>query len=369
MQVRAILQVLNGFVNEGYKEAQLEFSKQAPSQEVNNKINQFRDLVNRNQVQGAERNIDAWRKQGWQHFNNFVTSKQGQHSKTQLKRSKVTGNQVIVRDDKQWLIVVPLDKTASCYHGTGTEWCTASTSVNYFHNYFHKNEQNLIYVINKQTKGKWAIAVSAGVFDIFNSRDNIIDDSQFREETGFDARELVSQALSMDTRSKISRTREEHNDKVKKLEQKAKNRQYDQEFEQLLLEINDSGKIVKYCREHKGKWPEGERAILGGELSYIKQYAMWVIRGRWPEGERELLRRIDHDPGEALHYASSVIRQRDEKFEQAFLKVVRNHIDTLLSYDVARRAEEYAETCIGGSWGSIGRNDIDYYIHHKGEDM
>ena len=69
-------------INEGFKEAQAEFAQASSDEQTQQRIAQFRDLVNRNQVQGNERNIDFWRKQGWDAFQQFVSTKSQQKSIT-----------------------------------------------------------------------------------------------------------------------------------------------------------------------------------------------------------------------------------------------------------------------------------------------
>ena len=58
---------------------------------------------------------------------------------------KAKGNAKEFYDDADIRIVVPADKTAACYYGQGTQWCTASTkSTNYFDHY---NSAGPLYII------------------------------------------------------------------------------------------------------------------------------------------------------------------------------------------------------------------------------
>ena len=58
---------------------------------------------------------------------------------------KAKGNAKEFYDDADIRIVVPADKTAACYYGQGTQWCTASTkATNYFDHY---NSQGPLYII------------------------------------------------------------------------------------------------------------------------------------------------------------------------------------------------------------------------------
>lgn len=40
-----------------------------------------------------------------------------------------------------------------------------------------------------------------------------------------------------------------------------------------------------YAYVYKGRWPEGEEAILNGDPRWAWQYAKYVLDGPWPEGE------------------------------------------------------------------------------------
>lgn len=57
-------------------------------------------------------------------------------------------------EDNLWLCVIPENKYAACYWGSGTEWCTAvRNNDNYFDSYYEDGD--LIVLINKQTKEKY----------------------------------------------------------------------------------------------------------------------------------------------------------------------------------------------------------------------
>jgi hypothetical protein len=126
---------------EGYKEATAEFTTASNDKaEVDKVIAQYRELVNRNQVKGDEKNIDWWRKQGWDKFKEFVSSKSQEKSITQVKRSKDEGDSHTIAENATWLIVVPLDKDASCFHGKYTDWCTSKPFQPILNNIFIKTK-------------------------------------------------------------------------------------------------------------------------------------------------------------------------------------------------------------------------------------
>lgn len=170
---------------EGYREVTQKFSQEADLDQVKKIIAQYRDLVNRNQVQGNERNIDWWGKQGWERFRVFVNAKSQQQSQTQKKKRKNTGQSYTLAENDQWLIVVPLDKDASCFHGKGTDWCTTKPDHDYFEQYFLNDLVTLIYFLQKQTGAKWAAAVySNGEAEFFDKNDNSISNGDLADQTG-----------------------------------------------------------------------------------------------------------------------------------------------------------------------------------------
>ena len=106
---------------EGYKEAQADFSKTADPTEVKELLDRFKIAVNRNLVSGQGRNIDYWRKQGFDNFKSFLTSTEQKITSRQAKgKSATTGKSIRVHEDDKWLVVVPLDKAASCFYGKDT---------------------------------------------------------------------------------------------------------------------------------------------------------------------------------------------------------------------------------------------------------
>lgn len=174
---------------EGYKEALDYFTKINGDPSLTTElINKFRVLVNKNQVTGNERNIDWWRKQGWDKFAEFVDNESYSITNTQLKRKKVDGKSVTLLDNDEWFVVVPLDRNASCFHGKNTDWCVTKQNQD-FALYFNLMGAILIYCIHKQSKMKWAISFQLDKWDeaeYYDRSNNYISEERFIEETGLD---------------------------------------------------------------------------------------------------------------------------------------------------------------------------------------
>lgn len=187
---------------EGYKEAATEFAAASDQNTANTAIEKYKTLVTKNQATGIERNIDHWRKQGWDNFVKFIDSKADTPTSTQIKRKKVAGKSITIQEDDNWLIVVPLDKNASCFHGKDSNWCTTKLEKNYFNHYFHNNNITLVYCLQKQTGGMWAVAIHKDLpenSEIFDKADDSITSQEFSKQTGLDVYDLHRRIVGKDS--------------------------------------------------------------------------------------------------------------------------------------------------------------------------
>ena len=226
---------------EGYPDTIAAFSAVADANQVKKTVDQYRDLVNRNQVSGTERNIDWWRRQGWPAFKQFVDDKSTQATKTQVKRKRAAGKSIMLKDTPEWLVVIPLDHDASCFHGRGSDWCTASPSAHYFDSYFLDKDIVLIYCINKTTGNKYAIASHRDhdETELFDMKDNTISAAEFQQATGFDPRQLISLIPHDDPR--IAQVKQSRRELLAEIQQlmvrwKRSDRTRNAEIEQLLIQ-------------------------------------------------------------------------------------------------------------------------------------
>ena len=226
---------------EGYPDTIAAFSQEADANQVKKTVDAYRDLVTKNQVSGTERNIDWWRQQGWPAFKQFVDDKSTQATKTQVKRKRAAGKSIMLKDTPEWLVVIPLDHDASCFHGRGSDWCTASPSAHYFDSYFLDKDIVLIYCINKTTGNKYAIASHRDhdETELFDMKDNTISAAEFQQATGFDPRQLISLIPHDDPR--IAQVKQSRRELLAEIQQlmarwKQSDRTRNAEIEQLLIQ-------------------------------------------------------------------------------------------------------------------------------------
>ena len=321
-------------IQEGFKEAQTEFAEASSDQEAQERISQFRDLVSRNQVQGNERNIDYWRKQGWEKFSQFVSAKSEEQSKTQQKRSKSVGESVTLHEDPNWLVVIPTDKAASCYHGKYTDWCTTKPFQPYYERYVYKQNIVLVYFLQIDTGNKWAIAchTNTDAIELFDKQDKAITKQQFHQQTGFNPDEYRIKALEHpEAKQKIAASKQKYTEAIQFLQSKMPFTETSAEVEKAIMFTKEPDAALSYCREVKGRWPEWEKIIVR-DPEAAHYYATVVIGGRWPEAEPHIMK----EPYYAVKYAAGVVRGRWPEAEPTIAQSVY--------------AVRYAEDVVGGRW-------------------
>lgn len=207
-------------INEGYKEVQQKYISAGIDPELIDKtFKSYKDLVNRNQVSGNERNIDWWGKQSFDQLKAFVDEKSSEHSPTQLKRSKIPGKSINLVDNTKWLIVIPLDKNASCFHGKASDWCTTKQTQSHFERYFYDKEIILIYCLNKTNGGMWAIAAHKDTdkIEMFDQKDKSINNETFNSQTGLNVDKIVSMAKIR--QPDISSSREVYHEAIRRIKE------------------------------------------------------------------------------------------------------------------------------------------------------
>lgn len=238
---------------EDYKTTKQKFiSQQIDPTQIDQIIDQYKALVNKNQVQGQERNIDYWAKQGWEKFSDFVNKKSVIPTKTQVKRKLVAGKSITLSEDNRWLIVIPLDHDASCFHGRDTDWCTAKPTQGHFDEYFLDKNIVLIYCLNKKSGAKWALATHRDTdhIEMFDQDDNDISAAQFEAETGLNPYDLIEKIPHNDQRIQaVRKDRQSLISKLKRLVTKWK-RQGEYKRYPELENIIVQGKVKHYANKY-----------------------------------------------------------------------------------------------------------------------
>lgn len=243
-------------IAEGYREVENKYVQAgADPESVKKALDQFRELVNRNQVQGQERNIDWWGKSvTFDEFAQFVQQKAVTPTRSEVKRRRAVGRAITLHEDPSWLIVIPLDKDASCFYGRNSAWCTAMPNQSYYESYFYNREITLIYCINKQSGAKWAIAGHKDLdqIEMFDQNDTSISASEFQRETGLNPTEISAMAMQKHS-PELNQTRAEFNSKEEELgtlmHEFYNNVQRSAKIEQLLEYLKNHKHSYNYLQE------------------------------------------------------------------------------------------------------------------------
>lgn len=256
-----LMELIKNTLYEGFKEVSSKFMSEINDQdEVSKYINLYKELSKKNQLSGDEKNIDLWGKKPFNEFKHFVDQKSNQQTKTSVKRSKNVGKSITLFENEEWLIVVPLNQDASCYHGKNTDWCTAKPNDNYFSKYFFNNDITLIYLLKIQTGEKWAIAYhnQEDTMELFDERDNSMFNGDFVEETGIYPKAIVALAKKNDEVIKLGRVENEKEDMHFLFDRAVENDQRNPKLEKMIQNSNNikvGFKYMAYFPEVKFNFP------------------------------------------------------------------------------------------------------------------
>jgi len=208
---------------ESFSLARREFIQHANDQQLVDKtIEEYRKVAKRSDVTQQQKDINYWRKRGWDQFHQFVTGMAKLDTKSKIKRNQDIGRSIPVFENDEWLIIIPLDRAASCYHGRNTDWCTTKPVNNYFTDYFHLGKSTIVYCLNKQNQKKWAINFDDDdIIELFDENDDILSFDLFKTQTKLDPVKIINQITGKDltdqiynigdeNRKRISQTRTEY---------------------------------------------------------------------------------------------------------------------------------------------------------------
>ena len=335
------------FLEEDYKTSEKRFLDQgADPAEVKSVLSFHKD--NKNTLKSDLKDIDA--QKDWKEFYSKISPLMRQKEKAQEYKSTI--DEVILRDDSEWLIIVPLNHRTSCYRGSGTDWCVTKQDQNYFSQYFYEAEIILVYCIKKnETKDKWAAALHLDKLnktEFFDRKDKKLKQNQFEKQTKLKFDDLVKGVR--DNLGYIQKQREVNSKKdifyLTKLAMKAGKR--NPELEDMIIAQKSAKSAVDYAESViKGPFKEAEdiiakdpeasflyawwilkgRRFEKGEGAIAKdaasshKYAMIILKGRFEDGEEA----IANDPMAALNYATLILKDPNpETWAQRYLKDKRN---------------------------------------------
>lgn len=118
------------------------------------------------------------------------------------KTKRTEGDADIIYESPRWVAYVPKTKAASCAIGTGTHWCTSTTSEKNLYNRYVRSGEFLVYVIDKkETKtvnGKIAIHLDhdGTILDFFDKKDGNPELGDLKEIWKGETNKIIAAAKS-----------------------------------------------------------------------------------------------------------------------------------------------------------------------------
>lgn len=167
-------------------------------------------------------------------------------------KDQVVGDSQLLYEDDSWLIVIPLDKDASCFYGGKTDkaWCFSNTNNSQFEDYFFDKKYTIIFCIQKKKKDRWAIVVgNNNKLEIWDINDKQIDQDIFENTTGLKIKDIKAKVDAVEISSNIERNREKYKKSIDKLDsliQHVSKGKPDLEIEKLLIYTKNAKKIKQY---------------------------------------------------------------------------------------------------------------------------
>ena len=271
-----------------------------PTDDVTTYISKFKTLSKNQRLTGLEKNIDTWRNKSFDEFKKFIDDIESKVTKSGQKKNSGTSVDITTPEQKAagWNIIIPTNKEASCYHGTGTDWCVSSRSENHFTHYFINNDITLIFCLNDK-KEKWAIACNSRLkeeSEFFNANDNSITKTKFNSQTKLNADEIITLALDHEQVTVDRKTGQENS-----IEYRIKHTTHpDPELEKKIIDSKDAYNYAYHVL--KGPFKAGEEAI-SKDAEYAYYYAHYVLKGPFKAGEPV----ISKDAVYAYYYAYNVL--------------------------------------------------------------
>jgi hypothetical protein len=149
------------------------------SDEVEQCIDTFKILKQRNFLKGSEADISPWIKKDFNEFKAFVDSKSKKHEqKSAIKRTE--GDVERIFENEFCTIVCPNTFEASKKYGAGTKWCISGNVIEHWKSYTEKGTK-FYFILPKNNTHKLAVAVyqNNSSKEVYNELDKVISVQKF----------------------------------------------------------------------------------------------------------------------------------------------------------------------------------------------
>lgn len=296
---------------ESYKDARDKFSSEEDENIVNQYLDTFKQLSKQDKIKGQNKDISYWIKQGWEPFKEFVDKASEQFSSTQVKKRKAfkTDDSIVLYQDEETIVVIPLTENASCYYGKHTHWCTAAQSEdNKFGAYVSAGLFPLSIIT--QDNGRFAPVLDVlneKWYEIRDSDDGKISQLELTTSTGFTLEFIFKKAKP-------------YFSELKKLSENKR------------FETPENAFYYAYINETP--FPEGED-LIAQDGEYSAYYAIKVLNGRFKKGEDSIVEFIisENTPYYMKKYIDNLDRHSErlnENFERLIIR--KSRFDSFQNY-------------------------------------
>lgn len=250
------------------------------------------------------------------------------------------GRSRLIFENREWLVVVPLDKDSSCFYGTETEWCSAKPFHSEYEEYFYDSDITLVYFLNKKSGIKFAMTIDERDTDereYFDSNNQKINEEKFKNRIGnLDLEQIVNDSVSPEATSQKQESRKKYKKSINKIDRlmpTVEKGEHNIEIENLLVYTKNRDRIREYL-EKVG--PSDNYRVelqlisvnqLGKNLKYIKNPPELVILEAIEQNPRTI--KWVRNPSEQMQLAAvgqngSVLEYIDNPTEKVKLQAVKD---------------------------------------------
>ncbi len=259
-----------------------------PAAAIANVVGEFKRLKAQNIIKNND--IQFWANKPFDDFYEFVASHADIKSKTQVKK-EAKKDQIVLRNDDEWYITIPLTEETSCLVGKNTTWCTTSSdpgTLNVFNEYLTQGV-TFIYCIRRSDNKKWAISATNRTHIMeFNLEDGkTITQKQFVNQTGLDPVELRREALSKE--SQMTKYRQIAKAGFEKTGPSRDIQAIRQDVEGEIIKAGAIADAYVYATEYTHRRFLRAEDMIATDPEIAVDYAKDVIRGRFVKAEPTIL--------------------------------------------------------------------------------
>lgn len=186
------------YIDESFKLFKDATFKQEPSMDKHTysiTIDLFKTAVSKGFLKGEEKDINYWRKLGFNKLYDKLYDIDTHISNRQSKSLARKANIIEVTETSNYNIIIPLTPEAAQLHGAGTKWCIASkdpsTRDDYFNTYNAKGSMIVIFLPKHKDLEKLAAVIYNDKYHTIDSRDKHVDASYFTFWVGRDINKII----------------------------------------------------------------------------------------------------------------------------------------------------------------------------------